>query len=122
MSTTPGWRTAYASYRTICEAAHGNHPWLVTERRSLTFAALRARIEAVAGLLHARGIGIGERVVVASADDAETALLFVALVCNGATVVNLDPETAAARAQPDPARRSAPAAARSRACAKMAGR
>ena len=45
------------------------------------------------------GIVIGDRVVISSGDDAETSLLFVALVCNGITVVNLDPDTSADRAQ-----------------------
>jgi long-chain acyl-CoA synthetase len=92
-------RTAFDCYRSICDAAHANKPWLVTERRTVGFAALRERIEAIAGLLRSLDVGIGERVVISSCDDAETALLFAALVCNGATAVNLDPETGAERAR-----------------------
>ena len=98
MTTDSSWRTAYDCYRAIAGDAHANRPWLVTERRTVSFTALRERIEAIAGLLRSQNVGIGERVVIASADDAETALLFAALVCNGVTVVNLDPETSAERA------------------------
>ncbi len=86
-------------YRAICDGAHAGKPWLVTERRTVDFAELRGRIKSIAGLLRTLDVGIGERVVIASSDDAETSLLFVALVCNGVTVVNLDPETSAERAR-----------------------
>ena len=95
----PSIRSAHDCYRAICDDAQAGKPWLVTERRTVHFAELRARIEAVAGMLHRLAIGIGERVVVSSNDDAETSLLFAALVCNGAVVVNLDPETGAERAR-----------------------
>ena len=92
-------RSASDCYRAICEGAYAGKPWLVTERRSVHFNELRGRIEALAGLLRQLDIGIGERVVISSTDDAETSMLFVALVCNGIAVVNLDPETIAERAQ-----------------------
>ena len=98
MPTAP-MRTANDCYRAICDGAHAGKPWLVTERRTVDFAELRGRIEAIAGLLRALDIGIGDRVVISSSDDAETSLLFVALVCNGITVANLDPETSTERAQ-----------------------
>lgn len=53
----------------------------------------------MAGLLAALNVSVGDRVVIASHDDAEASLLFVALVCNGITVVNLDPDTGVERAQ-----------------------
>jgi len=92
-------RSASDCYRDICSAALAGKPWLLTERRTVGFGALRARIEGIAGLLRERQISVGDRVVIASRDDAETSLLFVALVCNGITVVNLDPETSVERAQ-----------------------
>jgi long-chain acyl-CoA synthetase len=92
-------RSAHDCYRAIREDAHAGRPWLVTERRTVSFAALRERIEAVAGLLKSLDVGIGERVMISSADDAETALLFAALVCNGVVVVNIDPETSAERSR-----------------------
>jgi long-chain acyl-CoA synthetase len=92
-------RSANDCYRAICDGAYAGKPWLVTERRSVHFAELRGRIEAIAGLIRTLDIGIGERVVISSSDDAETSMLFVALVCNGIAVVNLDPETTAERAK-----------------------
>lgn len=97
-STMPP-RSAIRCYQAICEAALVGKPWLVTERRTVTFGELRTRIEAMAGLLRDCGVGPGQRVVIASRDDAEASMLFVALLCNGVTVVNLDPETSAERAQ-----------------------
>lgn len=73
--------------------------WLDTGRRTIRFKELDERIRSVAALLAVRGIAIGDRIVIASRDDAETALNFVALVANGVTAINLDPETAAPRAQ-----------------------
>ena len=99
MPIDTGMRTASDCYRAICDGAHAGKPWLVTERRTVDFAELSGRIEAVAGLLRTLDIGIGDRVVISSSDDAETSLLFVSLVCNGITVVNLDAETSAERAQ-----------------------
>lgn len=92
-------RTAGDCYRAIATPAHAGRPWLVTERRTVTLGELRTRIEAIAGLLSSLGVVVGDRVVVATRDDAEAALLFVALVCNGVTVVNLDPDTGVERAQ-----------------------
>ncbi len=86
-------------YRAIAVAGQAGRPWLVTERRTVTFGELRARIDAVAGLLPALNVVVGDRVVISSRDDAETSLLFVALVCNGITVINLDPDTRIERAQ-----------------------
>jgi long-chain acyl-CoA synthetase len=72
--------------------------WLATENRTITFGQLRDRIERVAALLSQLGVAPGERVVVATRDDAEAALLFVGLICSGVTAVNIDPETGARRA------------------------
>ena len=95
----PTLRSAHDCYRAICNDAVAGKPWLVTERRTVHFAELRARIEAVTGMLRQFDIGTGERVVISSSDDAETSLLFAALVCNGVVVVNLDPDTTEERAQ-----------------------
>ena len=86
-------------YRALLDAGYAGKPWLVTERRTVSFGELRGRIEALAGVLRDLGVAVGDRVVISSRDDAETSLLFVALVCNGITVVNLDPDTRVDRAQ-----------------------
>ncbi len=91
--------TAAACYEAIGLSSVAARAWLTTERRTTTFLQLRRRIEQVAGLMKSLGIDIGERVVVATRDDTEAALLFVALICNGITVVNLDPDSGPERAR-----------------------
>jgi long-chain acyl-CoA synthetase len=90
--------TAYRRFLAAGEPVLSGRPWLVTERRSVGFGELHERIRHMAGWLSAQGIAVGDRVVVSSRDDAEVSLLFVSLVCCGATVVNLDPDTSPARA------------------------
>lgn len=76
-----------------------SRPWIVTDTREVSFQALAERIGRVAALARQRGLALGDRVVIATADDCEAALLFVAMICNGMTVVQLDPLTGAERAQ-----------------------
>lgn len=90
---------AHAAYRVIGDKAVAARPWLVTNKRSISYGELKIRIGQVAALLKQRQIGQGERVVIAGQDDAEIAQLFIALVCCGVTVVNLDPDTGPERAQ-----------------------
>ncbi len=87
-----------------CLAALGTRqvatrPWITTADREVPFSALSDRVGRVAALLHRRGVKVGERVVIATADDCEAALLFVAMICNGITAVLLDPLTGADRAR-----------------------
>jgi long-chain acyl-CoA synthetase len=74
-------------------------PWLVTEDRSLSFGDLAERARRLAGLFAERGVAMGDRVVIASRDDAEAALLLVGLIANGVTAILLDPDTPQARAE-----------------------
>ncbi len=99
MKHKPHISSAYDCYLAIREPALASKPWLMTDRRTVSFGELAARIESIAALLRAMQVAPGERVVVASRDDAESALLFVALICNGIAAVNLDPDTSAERAQ-----------------------
>lgn len=75
-----------------------NQVWLVVGTRKIRFSELKKNIESIAGLVAHHKLQIGDRVVIASHDDAEVALLFVAFMCNGITVINLDPETGSDRA------------------------
>ncbi len=77
----------------------GSKAWIDLGRRTLRFSELDERIQRMAALLAARGVSLGDRVVIASRDDAETALNFVALVANGVTAINIDAETAEPRAK-----------------------
>jgi len=90
---------AFECYEHIGSTELAGKPWLVTPQRTITFAQLRARIETFCALLASLGIESGERVVVATSDDAEAALLFVTSICCGVTVVNLDPEMGPERAR-----------------------
>lgn len=85
-------------YRRIAERSLSSQPWLVSDSGTVTFGQLRARIDAITALLRSRGVRAGDRVVTATRDDAEAAQLFIALICNGVTAVNLDPEAGPDRA------------------------
>lgn len=99
MAQTSAKVTAAACYQSIANRGLVAQPWLVTESGTVTFGQLRARIDAVTALLQGQGIAVGDRVVIATRDDAEAAQLFVALICNGVTAVNLDPDAGPDRAQ-----------------------
>jgi long-chain acyl-CoA synthetase len=89
---------AWRCYRALGAGNAGSTPWLVTDSLVLSHAQLQERIGRVGALLRQRGIGMGARVVVASRDDAESAQLFIALVCHGVTAINLDADTGEERA------------------------
>ncbi|MYZ53161.1 AMP-binding protein [Malikia spinosa] len=89
---------ALTCYRTIARQELYDQPWLVTADRTVSFGELARRIEALAGFLEEAKIVAGQRVVISTRNDAEAALLFVGLICNGITVVNLDPDTGQQRA------------------------
>ncbi|MGQ0700495.1 MAG: AMP-binding protein [Panacagrimonas sp.] len=91
-------RTAAEAFQRIAEPGRASQAWLVTESRTIGFGELAAHIGQMAALAHSKGLKPGDRVAIASRDDAEIALLFVALVCNGLTVVNLDADTGPERA------------------------
>lgn len=96
--TDPDYSAAARCYRAGADERHQQSPWLVSAQRRISHAQLHEHIGRMGGLLQARGIGIGDRVVVASHDDVEAARLFIALICHGVTVINLDPDTGAERA------------------------
>jgi long-chain acyl-CoA synthetase len=86
-------------FRRIAGADQARRPWLRTETRTVTYGDLAERARRLAGLLAAEGVRPGDRVVLASRDDAEAALLFTALVLNGVTAILHDAETGAERAR-----------------------
>jgi long-chain acyl-CoA synthetase len=92
-------QSAFECYGEICSPSLASRVWLTTETRTITFGQLRDRIEKVAALLAQHKISVGDRVVIASRDDGEAALLFIALICSGVTAVNLDPEAGPHRAR-----------------------
>lgn len=89
---------AWRCYHALGAENVRNTPWLVTGSTSLSHGQLQERIGRIGALLHRRGIGLGARVVIASRDDAESAQLFIALVCHGVTAINLDADTGEERA------------------------
>lgn len=91
--------SAFECYEHICHPDAARQPWLTTRDRTITFGQLRARIESFCALLASFGVATGDRVVVATSDDAESAQLFIASICCGVTVVNLDPQMGPERAR-----------------------
>ncbi|MEO6340624.1 MAG: AMP-binding protein [Caulobacteraceae bacterium] len=73
-------------------------PWLKTDSRVVSYGDLSLRVGKFAALLARHGVGVGDRVVVATRNDPEAAMIFIALVCNGVTAVLLDPEISDTRA------------------------
>ena len=85
-------------YRAAADQEASSRLWMSVFGRSITYGQLCKTIRQVGGLLARQGIRLGDRVVMSLANDGDAALLFVALVSHGVTVVQLDPETPAARA------------------------
>ncbi|HVO46236.1 MAG TPA: AMP-binding protein [Steroidobacteraceae bacterium] len=90
---------AFECYERICAPQLARKPWLVAAGRTVTFGQLRERIEALGPVFASQGVQAGDRVIIATADEVESALLFVASMCWGITVVNLDPEMGPERAR-----------------------
>lgn len=74
------------------------NPWLVTDGVEITHGQLHDRIGSVGALLKQRGIPVRSRIIIATSDDKEAAMLFIALICHGITAVNLDANTGPERA------------------------
>lgn len=72
--------------------------WLSVEGRAITYGELRDSIERVGGLLARHGVRPGDRVVASLPDDGDSAILFLALICQGVTAVQIDPLTRSNRA------------------------
>ncbi|MDQ0465755.1 long-chain acyl-CoA synthetase [Caulobacter ginsengisoli] len=72
--------------------------WLSVEGRPITYGELADSIERVGGLLARHGVRPGDRVVAGLPDDGDTAILFLALICQGVTAVQIDPLTPVNRA------------------------
>lgn len=89
-------RSAITCYQQLSD--NDSHLWLAEGARKIRYGELKRYTESIAGLIARYELGIGDRVVIASRDDAEVALLFVAFICNGITVINLDAETGPKRA------------------------
>jgi long-chain acyl-CoA synthetase len=73
--------------------------FLQGETRRITYSELFSTVKKLGSLFAENGLREGDRVVLSVADDAETALLFLALLRHGLTAVLLDPETKPERAR-----------------------
>ncbi|MDX1496580.1 MAG: AMP-binding protein [Salinisphaeraceae bacterium] len=80
-------------------SVNDNRLWLMDGSRKVRYGELKQMIDSIAGLASSLGLSTGDRVVIASKDDAEVAQLFIAFMCNGITVINLDPDTGEERAK-----------------------
>lgn len=94
-----GQSPAIAVRSRIATAARSGKLWLQTDRRMVSYAELDKRIALMAALAGDRGLRPGDRVAIATGDDAESSLLFAALIFNGLTVVILEPENGPERAR-----------------------
>lgn len=90
--------TGSSSYAALKTDSAANTPWLVTNKVRITHGQLHDRIGRVGALLQKRGIAVGSRIVIATSNDTEAAMLFIALICHGVTAVNLDTDTGPERA------------------------
>lgn len=87
------------AWRIVCAAAAERSPWIRGQNRRLSYAELRERTRKLAGFASRSGLSIGDRIVLATADDEEAAMLFAALVFNGLTAVTIDADAGSARAR-----------------------
>jgi len=91
-------KTAQECFKQISQPGNVGRSWIRTDKRDIRFGELQDRAGRMAALLKQHGAGLGERVVIATRDDGEAALLFASLVINGVTAVNIDADTARERA------------------------
>lgn len=87
------------AWRMICAAASERALWIKAQNRRLSYSDLEERTRRLAGFAKQRGLAVGDRIVLATVDDEEAALLFAGLVLNGLTAVTIDPEAGADRAR-----------------------
>lgn len=90
---------AGAFFRHARGPTHARRPWLRTANRTVTYGELCDRIEKIGGLLKINGVAAGDRVVTALADDVDASVMILALICHGATGVQIDPATKGDRAK-----------------------
>ena len=71
-----------------------NHrkPFIISGQ-TLTYGTLVDRIRRLTRLYRNAGLACGDRIVIATHDDIEASVLFLSLLCNGITAVNIDPDT-----------------------------
>ncbi|HHL4080948.1 amino acid adenylation domain-containing protein [Burkholderia sola] len=72
-------------------------PAVATAHETLSYAALRARVEQVAGALHARGVRAGDRVALCLPMGLDALVALLGVLRIGATYLPLDPAAPAAR-------------------------
>lgn len=75
--------------------SQGDREFLVLEDERLTFGDFATRVQRLAGVLRARGIGVGDRVVLYLARRTRYLTAYVAAMAAGAIPVHLYPERAA---------------------------
>lgn len=89
---------SFRLYDGVKSGAASRGTWLSLAGRSIAYGELCQAVDRVGGLLAAHGVRLGDRVVMAMADDGDCAILFTALVCHGVTVVQIDPDAKDSRA------------------------
>ena len=79
----------------LSEAVPGRRAFLVGRQR-LSFGELREQVARTRGLFLRLGLGPGDRIAIATADDLAVSVLYAACLTSGATAVVLDPQASAA--------------------------
>ena len=87
------------AWQAMLDSAAKGRPWIKAQQRTVDYRELVDRIRRFAGIAHDRGLTVGDRVIIATADDEEAALLFVATLFNGLTAVVIDSDASADRAR-----------------------
>jgi len=93
MSTSGTYDVAEFSAR--AEEAPDRKPFLVTDRRSVSYGELHERMAKLERLYREKGLERGARVLLGVRDDVETSILFLSLQRSGITCALLDPESSA---------------------------
>jgi long-chain acyl-CoA synthetase len=88
--TAPGTATLVGDLLDRASEAHGERPALVHGDERLTYAALRERVDGVAGALAARGLGPGDAIAIVLPNVPAFAIAFFAVARLGGVVVPMN--------------------------------
>lgn len=70
-----------------------NKPFLVTNKRTLSYGELLTRVDLLTTVYHQAGLVAGDSVIVASSDDVEAVIFYISLLQNGIATIFLDSAT-----------------------------
>lgn len=80
------------AFRRAAEPSLRRKPFIVTAQETLTFGEVAEKAKRLAELCRSAGIIPGDRVMIATRNEQEAAILFLSLLRSGIAAVNLDPD------------------------------